>query len=137
MWCALQGKWIVGQTLGEGGFSKYVRSSLALSNLYVCCAVVMLCCRVKLGTHEQTSQKVALKILKKDKLSMDSSVAKQVQREIQAMEKVQHPNVIRLIEVDWDAKYTKKNGKVVNVILVVLELATGTAVLCATRHGVW
>jgi serine/threonine protein kinase len=33
--------------------------------------------------------------------------------------------VIRLREVDWSAQYEKKNGKKRDIILVVLELATG------------
>lgn len=96
------GKYILGDTLGQGGFSK-----------------------VKLGTHEDTNLKVALKILKRDKLATNSSTQRQVEREIEAMRKIQHPNVIRLYEVDWNARYMKKNGTIIDVILVVLELATG------------
>lgn len=98
--------------------------------------------RVKLGLVDGTNEKVALKILKKDKLNLSSSTRRQVvstthlrpfllptltlqEREIAAMTKIQHQNVIRLKEVDWDAVYTKKNGKKSDVILVVLELATG------------
>jgi serine/threonine protein kinase len=90
------------ETLGEGGFSK-----------------------VKLGIDTVTKEKVALKMLKKDKLSLSSSTRKQVEREIAAMSKIAHPNVIRLREVDWSAQYEKKNGKKRDIILVVLELATG------------
>jgi len=96
------GDYILGPTLGEGGFSK-----------------------VKLGVNEKTKEKVALKILKKEKLKVSNSVKQQVEREIAAMEKIKHPNVIRLHEVNWEAKYPKKNGKIIDTILVVLELATG------------
>jgi serine/threonine protein kinase len=41
------------------------------------------------------------------------------------MTKLEHENILRMKEVDWDATYTKKNGKEVKIILVVLELATG------------
>jgi len=95
------GPWIVGDTLGEGGFSK-----------------------VKLGVHEKTGEKVALKLLK-NKSKMNKQVQKQVEREIAAMSKLDHLNILRMKDVDWNATYTKKNGKKVDIILVVLELATG------------
>lgn len=95
------GPYILKQTLGEGGFSK-----------------------VKLGVHEKTGEKVALKMLK-NKSKLTKPVRKQVEREIGAMTKIDHPNVLRMKEVDWDCTYTKKNGKQQNIILVVLELATG------------
>jgi len=95
------GPYIIKQTLGEGGFSK-----------------------VKLGVHEKTGEKVALKMLK-NKSKLTKPVRKQVEREIGAMTKIDHPNVLRMKEVDWDCTYTKKNGKQQNIILVVLELATG------------
>lgn len=41
------------------------------------------------------------------------------------MSKINHTNVIRLKEVNWDCTYEKKNGTKLQVILVVLELATG------------
>ena len=87
-------------TLGKGGFSK-----------------------VKLGIHETTKERVGLKLLKKDRVS--GNIRKQVERELTAMAKIQHENVIRLKEVEWNALYPKKNGTKVEVILVVLELATG------------
>jgi len=95
------GPYIIKQTLGEGGFSK-----------------------VKLGVHEKTGEKVALKMLK-NKSKLTKPVRKQVEREINAMTKIDHPNVLRMKEVDWDCTYKKKNGKEQNIILVVLELATG------------
>lgn len=97
------GDYVVGEHLGDGGFSF-----------------------VKLGIHKDTKERVALKMLRKDKLSVsDASVKKQVEREITAMAKIQHKNVIRLKTVDWDAKYERANGTKIDVILVVLELATG------------
>jgi len=98
----MMGDYIIAKHLGTGGFSF-----------------------VKLGIHKDTKERVALKCLKKDKLNLDSSVKKQVEREIVAMEKIQHKNVIRLKLVDWDAVYEKKNGDKIDVILVVLELADG------------
>jgi serine/threonine protein kinase len=81
------GHYIVKETLGEGGFSK-----------------------VKLGVHEKTGEKVALKLLK-NKSKLTKPVRKQVEREIAAMSQIDHPNVLRMKDVDWECVYTKKNGK--------------------------
>ncbi len=83
-------------------------------------------CSVKMGIHKETKERVALKMLRKDKLTLsDESIKKQVEREITAMTKIQHKNVIRLKFVDWEAKFERANGTKVDVVLVVLELATG------------
>jgi serine/threonine protein kinase len=66
------------ETLGSGGFSK-----------------------VKLGVEENTGDRVALKILKKDKLSENQTIRKQVEREIAAMSKIQHENVLTMKDVVW------------------------------------
>jgi len=95
------GHYIVKETLGEGGFSK-----------------------VKLGVDENTGEKVALKLLK-NKSQLTKSARNQVEQEIAAMSQIDHVNVLRLKEVDWECIYTKKNGKKQNVILIVLELAPG------------
>lgn len=96
------GKYYVYHTLGEGGFSK-----------------------VKLGVHETTRQKVALKLLKKRALTSDPASLRQVHREIAAMQRLSHDNVIRMLEVDPEASYTQRDGSSYDIILVVLELATG------------
>lgn len=94
------GPFIVKNTLGEGGFSK-----------------------VKRGVHEETGEQVALKILKAG--ALDESARKQVEREITALMRVEHPNVLRLRHVDWKAKYPKTDGSYDTVLLLVLELARG------------
>lgn len=103
----MMGPYVVGPTLGEGGFSK-----------------------VKLGTHQTTGEKVALKLLK----CMNDSSKKQVEAELMAMSKIEHQHVIRLKHVDWNARYQKKNGKAVELVLVVLELATGGELFEFLQH---
>ena len=48
---------------------------------------------MRLGTHTLTGEKVAIKILEKDKIS-DKSDIERVTREIQILKVVRHPNVI-------------------------------------------
>lgn len=69
------GHYVVGKSLGEGTFGK-----------------------VRLGTHTLTGEKVAIKILEKDKIS-DKSDIERVTREIQILKIVRHPNVIQLYEI--------------------------------------
>jgi hypothetical protein len=78
---------------------------------------------VKSGVHEETATQVALKLLEKTKIGASSE--KQVQRELDAMLRLQHPNIIRLFTADWNVQYPKKNGKTENKLLIVLEYAEG------------
>jgi len=94
--------YILGDVLGEGGFA-----------------------RVHLGTHVTTGEKFALKILPKKNLDTSSSEFKQVKREIDALSALNHPNILHMKHVNWDAKYPKRDGTMQDVLLIVLELACG------------
>lgn len=61
---------VTGRSLGQGTFGK-----------------------VRLGTHLITGEKVAIKILEKDKIK-DQSDVERVTREIHILKIVRHPNVI-------------------------------------------
>lgn len=89
-------------TLGEGGYA-----------------------RVKLGTHVDTGDRVALKVLVKKHLKTETTEFRQVKREIEALSLLKHPNILRMHAVNWDAKYPKKDGSFQDVLLIVLELAEG------------
>lgn len=67
----------LGRSLGQGTFGK-----------------------VRLGTHLITGEKVAIKILEKDKIK-DQSDVERVTREIHILKIVRHPNVIQLYEVSY------------------------------------
>ncbi|RUS69919.1 hypothetical protein EGW08_022318 [Elysia chlorotica] len=53
--------------------------------------------QVKMGIHVLTKEKVAIKIL--DKTKLDQKTQRLLSREITSMERLHHPNVIRLYEV--------------------------------------
>lgn len=78
------GKYVIGETLGMGGYSK-----------------------VKLGLHKDDGHKAALKIMFADQKSgkMSASKKNQLLRELNVMKKVSHPNVIKLFTYDADALY--------------------------------
>ena len=69
------GHYLIGKTIGEGTFGK-----------------------VKLGTHNVTGEKVAVKILEKHKIVEDVDVER-VAREIKILKLARHPNIIQLYEI--------------------------------------
>jgi len=69
------GHYALGKSIGEGTFGK-----------------------VKLGTHLPTGEKVAIKILEKDKIT-DVSDVERVAREIHILKLIRHPNIIQLYEI--------------------------------------
>lgn len=69
------GHYILGKSIGEGTFGK-----------------------VKQGVHTLTGEKVAVKILEKDKIQ-DVADVERVAREIHILKIVRHPNVIQLYEI--------------------------------------
>lgn len=95
-----RGTYAIGKTLGQGGYSK-----------------------VKLGRNLETGNYVALKLLKPEK--MDESSRKSVEKEVRAMHDITHENVVKLIDLKWEAVYVKKNGKQVVTNLIVIEYAAG------------
>lgn len=69
------GSYRIEKTLGQGTFGK-----------------------VKQGVHLHTKQKVAIKILEKDKIK-DVNDVERVTREIHILKIVRHPNIIQLYEI--------------------------------------
>ena len=54
--------------------------------------------KVKQGTHQPTGEKVAIKILEKEKIK-DHADLERINREITILKKVRHSNVVQLYEV--------------------------------------
>ncbi|RLN97632.1 hypothetical protein BBJ28_00024887, partial [Nothophytophthora sp. Chile5] len=79
--------------------------------------------KVKLGVDSVTQQRVALKIIDCAKLNRKAMI--NVYREVEAMSRVSHSSVLRLLSVHDDLSYPKKDGSSKQVIVIVLELASG------------
>ncbi|CAD8163893.1 unnamed protein product [Paramecium octaurelia] len=85
------GNYTLGNTIGEGTFGK-----------------------VKIGTHLQTGEKVAVKILEKAKFQDDSDVYR-IAKEIEILKKLRHPHIIQIYEIiDTDKE-----------IYLIMEYASG------------
>jgi 5'-AMP-activated protein kinase, catalytic alpha subunit len=69
------GQYTLGKTIGQGTFGK-----------------------VKLGNHILTGEKVAVKILEKERIK-DVADVERVAREIHILKLIRHPNIIQLYEV--------------------------------------
>ena len=78
-------------------------------------------CKVKLGLDTETGRKVAIKVMSDN---MDAKIKELVMNEVQAMQNLQHTNVINQIEYG-SGIYEKTSGKKKEVSYIVLELAIG------------
>jgi 5'-AMP-activated protein kinase catalytic alpha subunit len=54
--------------------------------------------KVRLGTHSLTGEKVAIKVLEKDRIT-DLADVERVVREIHILKLIRHPNIIQLYEI--------------------------------------
>ncbi|XP_064150324.1 serine/threonine-protein kinase BRSK1 isoform X2 [Loxodonta africana] len=70
---------------------------------------------VKLGVHCITGQKVAIKIVNREKLS--ESVLMKVEREIAILKLIEHPHVLKLHDVYENKKYFHRDLKPENLLL--------------------
>lgn len=90
------------ETLGKGGYSK-----------------------VKLGRHMETHNLYAIKLIKKVSPRIDMKNLEMILTEVNMLTKVQHPNIVNVIEFGNDGVVKKVNKKDLLVSYVVLELAQG------------
>ena len=86
------GNYILGQTLGEGEFGK-----------------------VKLGWKRDGSVQVAIKLIRRESLGSNPSRLPKIHREINILETLQHPNIVRLHEMVETREF----------IGIILEYASG------------
>jgi serine/threonine protein kinase len=80
-------------------------------------------CKVKLGKDANTGMDVAIKIMKGGE--REQSNTKAMKNEYDVLLQLNHPNVIRLLELNTEGVYTKKDGKVKSgTVYAALELAS-------------
>ncbi|KFA60369.1 hypothetical protein S40285_08609 [Stachybotrys chlorohalonatus IBT 40285] len=86
------GDFILGNTIGEGEFGK-----------------------VKLGWKQDSNVQVAIKLIKRDSVGGNPSRLAKIKREVTILRDVQHPNIVRLIDMVETERY----------IGIILEYASG------------
>jgi 5'-AMP-activated protein kinase catalytic alpha subunit len=85
------GHYVLGKTLGKGTFGK-----------------------VKLGIENVTREKVAVKILEKQRIK-DKADVERISREISILKQIRHPNIVQLYEIIETSK----------TIFLIMEYAEG------------
>ena len=75
---------------------------------------------MKLSIDPETNQKVALKILKHSYVKKEF---KSIQEEINCLCDLEHPNIVKIFDVQQDVEYKRANGKTTKETFLVLELA--------------
>jgi len=68
---------------------------------------------VKMGVHKKTSEKRAVKIIDKEKIGKEKK--EMLDREVDILKRIQHPNIISVVEIFESDKY----------LYLIMELATG------------
>ena len=89
--CKIIGSYELGNTIGRGTFGK-----------------------VKIGVHLPTNEKVAIKILEKEKIK-DKEDSDRVMKEMKFLKTLSHPNIIKVFEILENEKY----------FFIVMEYAGG------------
>jgi len=96
------GQYILGETLGKGGFSW-----------------------VKKGVDEKTRRPVALKFMTRAEKCYEKEQANQVRTEIKCLMQLNHTNVMKLYAYNLNCLYPEKDGAKLTTILLVLEYCPG------------
>ncbi|KAJ3425707.1 protein kinase [Anaeramoeba flamelloides] len=58
--------------------------------------------KVRIGKHKLTNRKVVIKILEKKKVKLENGGIERLQREMKILSLVEHPNIVRLLEILQD-----------------------------------
>jgi len=96
------GQYILGETLGKGGYSW-----------------------VKKGVDEKTKRPVALKFMTRAEKCYEKEQANQVRTEIKSLMRLNHANVMKLYAYNLNCLYPEKSGAKLTTILLVLEYCPG------------
>lgn len=78
--------------------------------------------KVKAVQDPTTQQVFAAKILKNQGEALSARFREVVQNEMSSLNRIQHPNVVNLINANENGVYVKKNGSMYNCMYMVIEL---------------
>jgi len=78
--------------------------------------------KVKLGYDSDTDKYVAVKIIKHSHPKLN---IKTIKKEIEILQKLNHPNIVNLIDFYENATYVKKNEKTYSAVAIIMELVPG------------
>jgi len=78
--------------------------------------------KVKLGYDSEADKYVAVKIIKHSHPKLN---IKLIKKEIDILSKLNHPNIVNLIDFIESATYVKKNEKTYQAVAIILELVSG------------
>ena len=102
MECSVANSYTIGDQLGWGSFS-----------------------RVYQGTHVEDGEEVAIKLISKTNEQIDEHKQRlSVTIEVEAMARIEHENVLKIIGIDWDAQ-TDVHGFEDSCFAIVTEVAKG------------
>ena len=89
--------------------------------IYLFSIKILYFCKVKSGVDTTTGKPCAIKIMNPD---MDEQATKLVMTEMDTMAKLEHPNVLSVLEFGME-KYVKNTVNEKDVFFIALELAAG------------
>ena len=78
--------------------------------------------KVKLAVDTRTGAKIALKVMKGNVATIPQRYLAQCQSEIEALNRINHPNIVRIFDVNENAVYQSKSGRSFNVVYIAMEL---------------
>lgn len=78
--------------------------------------------KVKLALDTQTGHQVALKLMKGSETTTSTPLLATIQREIQALNSLNHPNIVHIYGSSLNAVYKCKSGREYDVIYIAMEL---------------
>ena len=78
--------------------------------------------KVKLALDTQTKQQVALKLMKGNETTTSTPLLATIQHEIQALNSLNHPNIVHIYGSSLNAVYKCKSGREYDVIYIAMEL---------------
>lgn len=78
--------------------------------------------KVKLAVDTTSGTLVALKIMKGDTNSIPKRYLGQCQNEIQALNAINHPNIVRIFSVSENTQYLSKSGRSFPALCIAMEL---------------